>query len=49
MKKLLTLHLFIFYACSPPTESDKPPTVDDITIITKEDVPATFTMTGNDP
>ena len=49
MKKILALYLFIFYTCSPPTESDKPPTVDDITIITKEDVPATFTMTGNDP
>lgn len=54
MKKfwLLLSILFIWTCSSSPTKSEpapQAPTVNNLTITTNEDTPATFTMTGTDP
>jgi hypothetical protein len=53
MKKLsLLITLLFIWTCSSPTKSKpapKPPTVNNLSITTNEDTPATFTMTGSDP
>lgn len=53
MKKLsFLLTLLFIWTCSSPTKSKpapQPPTVNNLSIITNEDTPATFTMTGSDP
>ena len=54
MKKFLILltTIFIWTCSSSPTKSEpapQPPTVNNLSITTNEDVPATFTMTGTDP
>jgi hypothetical protein len=53
MKKLSFLLTLVFiWTCSSPTKSKpapQPPTVNNLSITTNEDTPATFTMTGSDP
>ncbi len=54
MKQFLILltTIFIWTCSSSPTKSEpapQPPTVNNLSITTNEDVPATFTMTGTDP
>ena len=53
MKKLSLLITLVFiWTCSSPTKSKpapQPPTVNNLSITTNEDTPATFTMTGSDP
>ena len=54
MKKIILFFsiLFIWTCSSSPTKSEpapQAPTVNNLTITTNEDTPATFTMTGTDP
>lgn len=49
---LILLSIVFIWTCSSPTKSKpapQPPTVNNLSIITNEDTPATFTMTGSDP
>ena len=53
MKRFLILFTAtLIWTCSSPTKSEpapQPPTVNNLSITTNEDTPATFTMTGADP
>jgi len=49
---LILLSIVFIWTCSSPTKSEpapQPPTVNNLSITTNEDTPATFTMTGTDP
>ena len=48
----ITLSVIFIWTCSSPTKSEpapQPPTVNNLSITTNEDIPTTFTMTGTDP